>query len=106
MQDAHMIEVQPVSRVAHATFLAKHFGKVRSFALEALLHMALASIDKSLNADTGHTMAQNMDAMRDLLGLIRNGSLEKKLDGRVFREILQRDDVNSQVVGESEAEAA
>lgn len=93
---------QPLSRVAHVDFLARQFGKVRSFALEALLHMALTSIDKSMNADTGHTMAQNTDAMGDLLKVIRNGSTEKNLDRTVFKTILDRDDVNSEVVSDAE----
>lgn len=94
---------QPLSRVAHVDFLARQFGKVRSFALEALLHMALASIDKTMNADTGHTMAQNTDAMADLLKIIRQGSKEKNLDAELFKTILKRDGVNSDTVTDAEA---
>ena len=87
----------------HATHLAKQFGKIRSFALEALLHAAMNSIEGELAADTGHTMGQNVDALHDLLHVIRAGSTEKHLDGEVFKRILTRDDVDGGVVSDAEA---
>lgn len=86
----------------HVTYLSKQFGKLRSFALEALLHAAMHSIEGELAADTGHTMAQNVDALHDLLHVIRTGSSEKNLDGEVFKRILARDDVDGDVVTEAE----
>ncbi|MFK7942673.1 MAG: methyl-accepting chemotaxis protein [Paracoccaceae bacterium] len=86
----------------HVSHLAKQFGKIRSFALEALLHSAMNSMEGELNAATGHTMGQNVDAMGDLLYELRNGNEVKNLDAEVFARLLARDDVDGSVVTEAE----
>lgn len=90
------------TELRHATHLAKQFGKLRSFALEALLHAAMSSMEDAPDAATGHTLAQNVDALRDLLHVIRKGDEDKDLDGAVFTELLERDDVDGGVVVDAE----
>lgn len=88
--------------LTHVAYLSKQFGKIRSFALESLLHAALTSIEGGLRASTGHTLGQNVDAIADLLGVIRNGSVEKGLDGAVFATILARGDVDHGIFQDAE----
>lgn len=92
----------PLSRVKHVAHLARHFGKVRSFALEALLHLALSTMGRDLKASTGHTLTQNVDAMRTLLKAIRDGDEEQRLESQMFQEVLSRDDVDGGVVRDAE----
>jgi hypothetical protein len=87
----------------HAAYLAKQFGKIRSFALEALLHAALSTIEAKMKASTGHTLGQNLEAMRHLLHIIRNGSEAEGLERTIFEKIFKRDDVDPVVVGEAES---
>lgn len=91
------------NELRHVTHLAKQFGKIRSFALEALLHAAMNSMEGEVTADTGHTMGQNVDAMQDLLHVIRNGDEHKQLDAAAFAELLKRDDVDDGTVSDAEA---
>lgn len=93
---------QPLSRVKHVSHLARQFGKVRSFALEALLHLALSSMARELSASTGHTLSQNIDAMNALLHVLRDGHEEDGLDKGMFQDILARDDVDGGVVSDAE----
>ena len=102
MQTPSIDNAQPINRVKHVAHLARHFGKVRSFALEALLHLAMSSMDQEMKASTGHTLSQNLDAMAALLKIIRDGDTDKNLDKTVFAEILDRDDVDGGVVGDAE----
>lgn len=90
------------TELRHVAHLAKQFGKLRSFALEALLHSALSSMEGALKASTGHTLGQNVDAMKDLLRTLRSGNPDKGLEGDSFAEILARDDVDGGVVDDAE----
>ncbi|MEM7212124.1 MAG: methyl-accepting chemotaxis protein [Pseudomonadota bacterium] len=82
------------NRTEHASFLARQFGKLRSFALEGLLHTAMSSLAKVTDAKTGHSLGQNVDAMRGLIARIDNGVPEEGLENSVFRQILDLEEVD------------
>lgn len=89
-------------RTRHVNFLARQFGKLRSFALEGLLHTAMSSLAEVTDAKTGHSLADNVQAMQQLLVKLRNGVPEQNLDASAFRAILNLGGVDAGVVEEAE----
>ena len=83
------------------SFLARQFGKLRSFALEGLLHTAMSSLAQVTDAKTGHSLGQNVEAMQKLLHKLKDGVPEEGLEARAFQQILDLKEVDGGILDDA-----
>lgn len=91
------------NRTQHVSFLARQFGKLRSFALEGLLHTAMSSLAEVTDAKTGHSLGQNVEAMRLLLDKVRDGVPEEGLQASAFQQIFQLEEIDGGILDDAHA---